>query len=197
MKNQNINKSILAMFLATSANVSAALQTPVLGMIQPKLNDLKDRSIIYNLDLPARFKDSKEGLLEGSVFLRLYKSNLRPTYLNQLVAEYEGNFYFESKGKVNDKYPYHTSLGGEDDQVILDLVNRPSADENFQPKVYNMHSCNSTNTNCEPMTMQFRVFKDGNIELKGRFVDGLEVFTDNQWVTEIFEGKLKKVEEKK
>jgi hypothetical protein len=190
MKNPSLNKSILAMVLAASATTTAAPQPPILGMNQPTVNTYTDKSVLYSLAFLARYKDAEKGLVEGKIFLRLYKSKLKPSYLNQITAEYEGYFYFESNEKLYGDYALHASVGGEDDQIILDLVNVPAHDATYLPKVYNMHGCNSTNTDCAPMTMQYRVFKDGTIELQGKFVEGLQVFIENEWQNEVFHGKL-------
>lgn len=191
MKKQTINKSIMALVLATSATATAtpSPSAPIAGLNQVKSDTLKDASTLYKLAVPARYKDDKDGFIDGSIYLRLYKSKLKPRDLNLVTAEYEGYFYFEGKD--------HTiELGGEDGNIILDLANVPAHNESHRPKVYNMHGCNSTMTSCDPMAMQFKVFKDGSIHLQGNFTNDVEVNVNGTWFNKIYNGQLEKQVEK-
>jgi hypothetical protein len=189
MKKQTVNKSIMALVLATSAAATATPSAQIAGVNQVKTDTLKDASTLYKLAVPARYNNDKKGFIEGSIYLRLYKSKLKPRDLNLVTAEYEGYFYFEGKDNT-------VVLGGEDGNIILDLANVPTHNEIYLPKVYNMHGCNSTMTSCDPMAMQFKVFKDGTIHLQGNFTNDIEVNVNGTWFNKIYNGLLEKQDEK-
>jgi hypothetical protein len=185
MNKKSINGSLMALVLATSALGTAAPQTNIIGLNQVKLNSIKDSSTLYKLAFPARYKDTEKGYVDGQIYLRLYKSKLTPRDLSNITAEFEGYFYFESNENISNENKLHLSLGGEDDNVILDMVNRPPHSATELPKVYNMHGCNSTMTSCDPMLMQMNVFRDGTINLNGALGENVEVSINGTWTKEI------------
>jgi hypothetical protein len=180
----------MALLLAASATAGANSGVPIAGINQVQNKSYTSDSTIFKLAVPARYKDIHDKYYEGQVFLELYKSNLTPIGTKYITAEYEGSIYFESSDLFENDSPKHVTLAGEDDDMILDLVHTPSLEETALPSVYNMHSCNSTMTACDPMAMQVMIYKSGTTQLYGTFGDDLEVYVDGKWTNKIINVNL-------
>ncbi len=181
MKNQNIHHSLLALVLAASATTGATTNNNISNVLATGNKNEAELKKEINLKsaTKARYKDEKHSLVEGSIFLTLKRSNVTPVNSNQLHAEYEGNLYFESTEKF-DGYSVYVPMGGEDGNILLDLINMPKKDSD-QPARYNMHGCNSTTTSCEPLAIQVLMYKNGTIALDAKFDSGIEILDNNEW----------------
>lgn len=188
MKTKGMNQSLLALILATTSNIQAATST--VAEQNPASNsqsNIKTQTLKFKA--PARYNHPEYGYINGTVILEIHESHITPIYLNGITSEYQGSFYFISNDKFKG-YNYYQYIGGEDGNVILDLVNKPSKkDGDFVGKKYNLHGCNSTTTSCAPLANQITMFNDGTYIFQG-FLEEIELFEDGVWTNRIFNSKL-------
>ncbi len=186
MNTQGLNKSVLALLIATSANgVKAATTTSAADVNSPKKNNPAAPTIYYyGLFAPARYKHETKGFIEGQILLNITETKITPPNLNKITAEYEGEFYFISNQNVGTAKVFE-SLGGDDGKIILDLVNQPSQEHSALPATYNMHGCSSTLSACSPLAVQINVYRNGNIAVSGILNSNVEILDNGQWTNSI------------
>lgn len=191
MNTQGLNKSVLALLIATSANGAKAVTTASVVDINNtrNANPAAPKIYYYGFSVPARYKHETQGYVEGQILLNITESRITPPYLNKVTAEYEGEFYFISNKKVGSAKVFE-SLGGDDGKIILDLVNLPNREDSALPATYNMHGCGSTLSICSPLTVQVNVYRDGGITVSGVFNNSVEILYNGQWTNYIYDVSL-------
>jgi len=184
MQKQGLNKSVLALILASSATGGAStIPASVVDVNHAKnSNPAAPKIYRYGLSVPARYKHETQGYVDGRIFLNITKSNVTPAANNKITAEFQGELYFLSNKNVGSNQ-WFESLGGEDGKIILDLVNKPSKNEPNRPLTYNVHGCNSTLTACAPMSLQVHVYKNGTVTITGRIDESVQILDHGQWVS--------------
>lgn len=182
MNTKGLNKSVLALLIASSANGANAVNpTSVADVNNPQnFTPAAPRIQYYSLSVPARYKHETQGYIDGQIFLNITEAQITPPVLNRITAEYEGEFYFISHQKVGAARVFE-SLGGDDGKIILDLVNQPNQEHYNLPVIYNMHGCSSTLSMCSPLAVQMNVYRSGEIILNGFLNGDVEVLSDGQW----------------
>lgn len=182
MNTQGLNKSVLALLFASTANGAKAVNTTLITNTNhfSSVNSTFLKSYYYALSLPARYKHEIHGYIEGQILLNITDTKITPPYLNKVAAEYEGEFYFISNQIVDDNKIFE-SLGGEKGKIILDMVNKPNKENSESPTTYNMHSCSSTLSTCFPLAIQMNVYQNGNIKISGTLSDSVEILYNKKW----------------
>jgi hypothetical protein len=147
------NELMMASLLTLTAGAASQAVYPNYAYASNKLSESKlAQEVLMKITTPARYTDSDGAVHDGHLYLRIIQKRETPNFPNQLHAEMQGEFYFESDVEdakytvdgVDHTYKTYLAIYGDDGAVLLDKVNADKESGN----IYQMYGCSST-SNCE------------------------------------------------
>jgi len=191
------NELMMASLLTLTAGTASQAIFPSYAQASNKLSEKNfAKEVLFKITSLARYKDYDGVVHMGHVYLKVYQVRSTPDFPNQLNAEMQGEYYFESDiedATYNDGTAYKTNVGllGDDGSVLVDKINMDPVNGN----TYKLYGCSSSSTcdasettvtfNGNQMTMDGSFDEYLNIEIL-RTYEGADNTSTQKWVNEFW-----------